>query len=689
VAGTPGAIYDIDFDDAHDVKDHDGLTGRTGPVIVENCSFCHNARTVGSAVNHVIGDTSNCGECHTARLTAFSTHDHADTTYHNLPSVASGSTVQHQTDPYPNGDYSQNGTAATDLCRNCHNDNGGSLATWTDIFKEHNDDCTLCHNSTRDTNPLTPTGNTIQDVIAANGDPTYCSACHQDKITSIEGAGSIHGDHYEEGWVRGTGTTCIECHDQNNNADHTQMITVIHDNTCTNCHTDPSGGDYSLKIGSSAEGHEGATAGSPNVCTTCHTAPDPDYENDFTTHLVQDHQSTGLSDVLDGTLSNCATSCHDISSAANIVTNTHNNNCYNCHTNTGDDGSFSDGTGANSKLAGTSVGDATGHTIDSTSTCSDCHSSYAGNFSSFTDGHKVQDHNPVDDTANCTTSCHLGGSALNIIFFTHSDCTNCHNNTSNNGQLRVGANGNGDATTHSFGQTSTCATCHAGYNTSFANFTDGHKSQDHDVVTDTATCTNTCHPDGNPANIIFFTHSDCTNCHTNTGTDGSLKAGDNGWGTALPHTAGTTKACADCHSARNTDFTSHVVEDHSGLTGKSSATPVSNCNGCHAASTKALIVSSTHNDTCTNCHNNTGNDGDLVGAGANGYGTTAGHTVGSTSNCAECHSARNSDFETHTHGSDTYHHVSGSGTTVTIDTTDVTGDRSQGNNQLCSECLRA
>jgi hypothetical protein len=223
--GTPGAIYDIDFENAHDVKDHSGLTGRTGATIVTNCNFCHTGEivdaitlgadihnqncfnchtntgndgqlhagdtvpsyngviSVGDATNHVIGDTSNCGECHTARASDFSTHDHSDTTYHKVGgSVRTDTTVAQGA-----GDTSQN---STQQCSVCHN-NSGSLSGWDDIYIVHNSTCNTCHNATRNTSksgsyPDTPS-KTIQDIIAANGDPTNCSACHRDKITSIAG----------------------------------------------------------------------------------------------------------------------------------------------------------------------------------------------------------------------------------------------------------------------------------------------------------------------------------------------------------------------------------------------------------------------------------------------------------------------------------------------------------------------
>ena len=52
------------------------------------------------------------------------------------------------------------------------------------------------------------------------------------------------------------------------------MIIDVHKANCTDCHQDPATGDYSLKIGSSAEGKyvKGITPVVTNNCTTCHGA---------------------------------------------------------------------------------------------------------------------------------------------------------------------------------------------------------------------------------------------------------------------------------------------------------------------------------------------------------------------------------------------------------------------------------
>jgi hypothetical protein len=201
--GTTGGFnYNTDFESAHDVKDHSGLTGRTGATIVTNCNFCHTGEivdaitlgadihnqncfnchtntgddgqlhagdtvpsyngliSVGDATNHVIGDTSNCGECHTARVSDFSTHDHSDTTYHKVGgSVRTDTTVAQGA-----GDTSQN---STQQCSVCHN-NSGSLSGWDDIYIVHNSTCNTCHNATLQPMETRPT---VQPVTVTRSHP--------------------------------------------------------------------------------------------------------------------------------------------------------------------------------------------------------------------------------------------------------------------------------------------------------------------------------------------------------------------------------------------------------------------------------------------------------------------------------------------------------------------------------------
>jgi hypothetical protein len=209
-----------------------------------------------------------------------------------------------------------------------------------------------------------------------------------------------------------------------------------------------------------------------------------------------------------------------------------------------------------------------------------------------------------------------------------------------------------------------------------------------------AECTG-CHDPSLDAEYVYTIHdNDCNNCHTS-----SIPTLRTDYGVAI----GPGNDCAGCHENGTTvtyvsDFANqtfaHQVQDHSGITGTTSGTPTSSCSGCHDSSPRADIVTVTHKNNCQNCHNNSTTDGLLhdgtIAASAGGavsYGTATGHTILSTiSNCDACHSSIAADFENHIYGTATDHATGGSGSTMILDTTPVTGDRSQEAGTLCSDC---
>jgi hypothetical protein len=265
----------------------------------------------------------------------------------------------------------------------------------------------------------------------------------------------------------------------------------------------------------------------------------------------------------------------------------------------------------------------------------------------------------------------------------------CHTDSGNSDYtLKVGTSAEG----HNTGTTNTCNTCHNGANgfPDYAtDFAAAHTNVDHqttgagNAVESTATCTGNCHT----GNMIDVVHNpDCTDCHINTTTDGRLVdsagAGD---GTAGDHTIDSTSSCADCHEYGYVEYTyltdydnltsGHKVQDHDGLTGTTSGTPIYDCNNCHAAATKVEIAGTTHDADCLSCH---AADGDLVGNVTNG--DTSGHTIGTTSNCADCHSSRAGDFAAHDHADTTNHTSSSPGTTIAQNGSDICVDKP------CSDC---
>ena len=74
--------------------------------------------------------------------------------------------------------------------------------------------------------------------------------------------------------------------------------------------------------------------------------------------------------------------------------------------------------------------------------------------------HNVKDHTGVAGIASCTTNCHYGSSATNIINNTHNGtCNNCHTNITNDGTLISATDGNAS------NGAGNCAFCHNAYAT--------------------------------------------------------------------------------------------------------------------------------------------------------------------------------------------------------------------------------
>jgi hypothetical protein len=303
----------------------------------------------------------------------------------------------------------------------------------------------------------------ITNTAYTEGSKANCLLCHKDKSASHV------PDHQVSGYVTGA-AQCTSCHDQAGNNNDAQYLTTIH-GTCGKCHVNASGGgalhDYSgggSTLGDNIN-YEGINGGAGGSCVTCHTPYNADFDG---AHNTKDHQTEAAADVLTNTAS-CTTNCHDGTNLTSILTTIHTNDCTNCHTNTGGDGSLRAGTN----------GTAAGHTIDSQSNCASCHDDnssfkYTTEFSSLVTGHKVQDHTGMSGAATCTTNCHNAATVGDIIFFTHnSTCTNCHVNTGDNGRLTSGLNG--DAT----GGAGACTSCHGGAYNYDSDFEGAHDGEDH------------------------------------------------------------------------------------------------------------------------------------------------------------------------------------------------------------------
>jgi hypothetical protein len=216
--------------------------------------------------------------------------------------------------------------------------------------------------------------------------------------------------------------------------------------------------------------------GSTSSCVDCHNIGGRDYPNDFDgAHTEGDHITRSSGQYILATSANC-TPCHAGSTSSDIINDVHNNNCQTCHAGTSTNGSLRAGTN----------GDATVHTIDSTTSCIECHGGGSGadDYSSeFGTAHDSKSHAEVVGTSGATPTtncvgCHTGDIVnLDATADVHNDnCQNCHNNTTTDGKLHAGdtaasydgSNIHGTTANHTLGDTSGCVTCH----TAASNFTD-------------------------------------------------------------------------------------------------------------------------------------------------------------------------------------------------------------------------
>jgi hypothetical protein len=297
------------------------------------------AATTGSTAGHVIGSTSNCADCHTARNGDFETHDHSDSTYHKTGgSVSTDTTVKQGA-----SDGSQE---AGTPCSNCHRDKSGAattLTTWDEIAYEHDLDgtkdgtgsCVTCHNATRDVcsdgGLCTQSGTTIQDVIAANGDPTNCIACHEAKVDSTSSDAS-HGtvDHVAQGYATGVSPcTATGCHDNGGGSIDDAYVSGsggLHDingGGCGTCHVAAAGSGplNNYSGGGSPMGedinYEGINSGAGGTCSTCHLT--------VTADVTEFHHK--LRQAKNG---NC-TRCHTDPRAARGYKQIQQMSCRSCH----------------------------------------------------------------------------------------------------------------------------------------------------------------------------------------------------------------------------------------------------------------------------------------------------------------------------------------------------------------------
>ncbi len=268
VAGIPTSTVDN--------KVHDG------------CATCHNTTTgllVGTPTPNGWAVAVVAGDCATCHGNYFDNHVHG----------TSGGYVSHDVSHDPTVDLAQ--SAPGTPCRDCHDDAGlgkgtNALSTWDAILTEHatvggtaqTSACATCHdyatNGNQSGDPDTPPLTTVQNTIAT-GTGVTCVTCHVPKDVNASPATSGHGGHNAS--VFGWSGTCNNCHTDNGLG----VVEGVHNNTCTLCHDNPSGGPGTTIVG--VNGNGDATLGAAladyttATCLTCHpssTYPAPAIHHD-------------------------------------------------------------------------------------------------------------------------------------------------------------------------------------------------------------------------------------------------------------------------------------------------------------------------------------------------------------------------------------------------------------------------
>ncbi|MBU0673893.1 MAG: hypothetical protein KJ950_04550 [Proteobacteria bacterium] len=693
----------------HDLANGGALQGSAtngnGGDGVYECADCHNAtwasiHTGAAGVSHATKvTTATCDGCHTVTTTPYIGQVHANcATCHNTDGSmrSSGLTKADQvvagacTGCHTNTstwetihsasaavDHSQE-VAVRGACTGvCHTATGGfgvgqiaSLVNSSDD-KVH-DSCGGCHNGDGTRKAVVAPGGTGN--IPANGGD--CSWCHgSDYFDShvhgtdagyvshtvgylpngLDGSAGTTGDN-DTAQAAQQGCGIGGCHNAfdlttwNGIRDEHDVVTNGF-GPCNTCHK--SNRTVNISTGYTSVGNVIATAPStpdPSVsCDTCHEEKTPstghgnidhtNYDPDLDTFDAVDNDTscTPCHYGQTGAKSNDfhIYSIHDINDAT--LNPTGANNCGICHLSPSGGGQLHDYSGGGSTL-GDNVnyeGINGGHG----GICGTCHTPYAAGVSG---AHNVKDHDQLGNQTECL-DCHANtlGTEIQSVIHSAIGCSGCHD--SGAGYLmKAGAS----SANHTYGTTDTCTGCHNGATSEFNGTTTVHATAGTEthvakLLGNTNCTTAPCHQ-GNVQTVVHAGGLGCQNCH-NTASDGTLI------NSASAHVKGVAQDCTQCHSAIAANFTAHNTTTRdanhaSNITGISSA----KCTDCHdPAGTKDILVDihgTGASATCTTCHNASygTTNGTLIGsAGAN-------HTVGSPSDCVNCHVALSSDFTAHT-----------------------------------------
>ncbi|WP_280704335.1 hypothetical protein [Bradyrhizobium sp. BR13661] len=604
-----------------------------------NCANCHNGTTAtgNTTPPHIPATNIQCSNCHTSSAVSFVTYtmNHVAVSAARCDSCHNGSFAAEGTKgAYGTANYSGHVATGGRDCATCHATAvSGGYASWAGGTYPHqptDTNCASCHNGT------TATGNTTPPHIPMTG--VQCSNCHSNTATSFI---SYTMNHAAVGAAR-----CDSCHNGSFTSQGAKGAygtasypghVATSGRDCATCHASAVSGGYASWTGGTY-----AHQASDTNCVSCHNG---------TSALgltTPPHIPTG---------SVQCSNCHS-NSAASFVSYTMNHaavagtRCDACH-----NGSYA--TEGTKGALGTSS--RPNHIATGGRDCVTCHASAASTYTSWAGGGYV--HQATD--TNCS-SCHNGSTALGLTTPPHVpvgavQCSNCHTSTAasfvsytmNHSAVSVsrcdschngsyasegtkGAQGTASRANHVATAGRDCVTCHAAAAASFSSWagaTYSHQAAD----TNCASCHNGTNALGmtTPPHIPSATVQ-CSNCHTNTAASFVTYT--------MSHSAVSTMRCDACH---NGSYTSEGTKGAYATTAYAGhvATGGRDCVTCHASAAASFTAwtggTYAHQATdtnCISCHN---------GSTALGL-TTPPHIPTGSVQCSNCHNSSAASFVTYT-----------------------------------------
>jgi hypothetical protein len=378
----------------------------------QGCQSCHNStdgKLRGSAVGHPVG-----GECSICHSTYFNGHTQHTTTTHAV--LMRGSDLS-------------GGVA----CNSCHAIGSVGTPKFTNawggaagIYALHRSDCTLCHDSSRTINVKSGYAS-VQAIINDNNLSIGCLDCHSDR-------GATHGGHAATDFIwdatSQSGCGAAACH---NSGVNTDVVVAIHGGQCVLCHTSPTTGDYTRRVGTDGTA-VAAVLGA--TCTTCHNSTTypkgmihHDTANATNGNCTSCHNGAtygGNHTLLVNMNSNCAT-CHPATAGTatgvplSVADNKVHDACTTCHETSG---VLKAAYGSAIAMpAGTSASN------DGGGTCTACHGAYFASHVNINHTLRVADHS---DCNACHTA--TSGTATTVPLSVadnkiHDTCGTCHDTT--------------------------------------------------------------------------------------------------------------------------------------------------------------------------------------------------------------------------------------------------------------------